>query len=116
MSQEVSLPHHHGHHEKAFSSLPQTDNFEQVAGVFKQLSDPVRCRIFLLLCHSEECVINISALVQMSSSAVSHHLKQLRAARLIISRREGKEVYYMLDDEHVKYVFEIAMEHIEHRK
>ena len=98
MSQEVSLPHHHGQHEKAFSSLPQTDNFEQVAGVFKQLSDPVRCRIFLLLFHSEECVINIAAFMNMSSPAVAHHLRLLKYSGLVQSRRDGKEVFYRASD------------------
>ena len=98
MSQEVSLPHHHGQHEKVFSSLPQTDNFEQVAGVFKQLSDPVRCRIFLLLCHSEECVINIAAFMNMSSPAVAHHLRLLKYSGLVQSRRDGKEVFYRASD------------------
>ena len=55
------------------------------------LSDPSRLRIFWLLCHCEECVMNISALVDMSSPAVSHHLRNLKASGLIVSRREGKE-------------------------
>lgn len=98
MSQEISLPHHHGHSEAAFSSLPQTAHFEQVAGVFKQLSDPVRCRIFLLLCHSEECVINIAAFMNMSSPAVAHHLRLLKYSGLVQTRREGKEVFYKAAD------------------
>lgn len=53
---------------------------------------------FWLLCHCEECVINLSAMVDMSSPAVSHHLKQLKSAGLIVSRREGKEVYYRAAD------------------
>ena len=55
---------------------------------------PERIRIFWLLCHCEECVVNLSAMVNMSSPAVSHHLRQLKAGGLITSRREGKEVYY----------------------
>ena len=51
-------------------------------------------RSFWLLCHCEECVINLSSMVEMSSPAVSHHLKQLKAGGLIVSRRDGKEVYY----------------------
>ena len=78
--------------------LPEAMRFEPVAQVFKQLSDACRCRIFLLLCHSEECVINISSLVDMSSPAVSHHLLQLKSGGLIVSRREGKEVYYKAAD------------------
>ena len=65
-----------------------------MADILKQLGDGSRIRIFWLLCHCEECVINLSAMVEMSSPAVSHHLKQLKAGGLIVSRREGKEVYY----------------------
>ena len=91
------LPHHHSQtHEaaKLSAQLERTGDFQTVAEVFKQLSDSSRVRIFWLLCHCEECVINISALVNMSSPAVSHHLRQLKSSGLIVSRREGKEVYY----------------------
>lgn len=91
----ISLPHDHGQTmEQELEHMPSTENFQTVADVFKQLSDGSRIRIFWLLCHCEECVINLSSMVDMSSPAVSHHLKQLKAARLIVSRREGKEVYY----------------------
>ena len=69
-------------------------DFQTVADVFRQLGDATRMRVFWLLCHGEECVINISALMEMSSPAVSHHLRSLKSAGLIVSRREGKEVYY----------------------
>ena len=95
------LPHNHVHsHEaaKLSAQLERTDDFQTVSQVFKLLSDTSRARIFWLLCHCEECVINISALVQMSSPAVSHHLRQLKASGLIVSRREGKEVYYKASD------------------
>ena len=99
MNQEFSFPHRHAnHHDEAFAALPQPANFEMVASTFKQLSDPVRCRIFLLLCHSEECVINIAAAVKMSSPAVAHHLRLLRLAGLVTTRREGKEVFYRVAD------------------
>ena len=65
-----------------------------MADIFKQLGDGSRIRIFWLLCHCEECVVNLSAMVNMSSPAVSHHLRQLKVGGLITSRREGKEVYY----------------------
>jgi len=92
---EIDLPHNHGHEMDAIiSMLPYTEDFMALADVFKQLGDSSRLRIFWLLCHCEECVINISALMDMSSPAVSHHLKQLRSCGLIVSRRNGKEVYY----------------------
>lgn len=70
----------------------------QVAEVFKQVSDGTRLRIFWLLCHCEECVSNIAAAMDMSDSAVSHHLKVLRRGGLITGRRDGKEIYYRQAD------------------
>lgn len=94
-------PHNHGErtkkeHLKDQLSRPAT--FEVAADIFKLLDDTSRLRIFWLLCHCEECVINISALVDMTSPAVSHHLRQLKAKGLIVSRRDGKEVYYKAAD------------------
>lgn len=91
----TQLPHDHGQDiEKKFDHMPQLEQFEIIAELFKKLDDSNRLRIFWLLCHCEECVINLSAMMKMSSPAVSHHLKQLKAGGLISSRREGKEVYY----------------------
>lgn len=93
------LPHQHGEEDRDLvEKLESTDDFHIVADVFKQLGDSSRVRIFWLLCHCEECVVNISALVGMSSPAVSHHLRQLKESGLIVSRREGKEVYYKAAD------------------
>ena len=92
-------PHDHGQPlERELEHVPSVESFQTVADIFKQLGDGSRIRIFWLLCHCEECVINLSAMVSMSSPAVSHHLKQLKAAGLIVSRREGKEVYYRAAD------------------
>ena len=89
------LPHDHGQAvERILERVPSSAQFQLVADIFKQLGDGSRIRIFWLLCHCEECVINLSAMVNMSSPAVSHHLRQLKAGNLIVSRREGKEVYY----------------------
>ena len=89
------LPHDHGQAiERILERVPSSAQFQLVADIFKQLGDGSRIRIFWLLCHCEECVINLSSMVEMSSPAVSHHLSQLKAGNLIVSRREGKEVYY----------------------
>jgi len=114
MSEEILLPHQHGHYEKAFETLPQTTNFELVAGVFKQLSDPVRCRIFLLLCHSEECVLNIAAFMNMSSPAVAHHLRLLKMSELVETRREGKEVFYRAADSDLAQELHHMIERVMH--
>lgn len=89
------LPHDHGQPiERLTGQMPAAEDFQTVAEIFRQLGDGSRIRIFWLLCHCEECVINLSAMVGMSSPAVSHHLRQLKTAGLIVSRRDGKEVYY----------------------
>ena len=93
--QERFLPHDHGQQiEHQLDAMPKEEDFQIVSDLFKLLCDRSRVRIFWLLCHCEECVINLSAIVGMSSPAVSHHLRQLKAAGLIVNRREGKEVYY----------------------
>ncbi len=93
------LPHDHGQNmDHILEHLPQQEAFQTVADLNRLLSDPSRTRIFWLLCHGEACVANLSAMVEMSSPAVSHHLKQLKAAGLVVSRREGKEVHYQVAD------------------
>lgn len=95
----AALPHDHGQtFEHVFERMPAVEDFQTVSDSFKQMGDPSRVRIFWLLCHCEECVINLSAMVGMSSPAVSHHLRQLKTAGLIVSRRAGKEVYYRAAD------------------
>ena len=97
----AKLPHHHGEErlpQAMHAQLEKTGDFQAIADVFRQLGDPTRVRIFWLLCHCEECVVNISAMMDISSPAVSHHLRPLRNSGLIVSRREGKEVYYRAAD------------------
>lgn len=95
----IQLPHHH--HDTPVACLdhmPAPEAFEATADLFKLLADNTRVRLFWLLCHCEECVQNLSAMMAMSSPALSHHLKILKACRLIVSRRVGKEVYYRAAD------------------
>lgn len=93
------LPHHHGNcKEEVLKDLPTEDMIQAVSEAMKQLGDPMRLRIFWLLCHAEECVINIAAIMDSSSPAVSHHLRLLKNAGLIVSERHGKEMYYKAAD------------------
>lgn len=93
------LPHNHGEDPADIrAQLEDIRGFQQVAEVFRQLGDPTRIRIFWLLCHREECVLNLSALMEMSSPAVSHHLRELKSSGLVLSRRVGKEVRYRAAD------------------
>ena len=89
------LPHDHGQAARQLmENLPKAEDFQIPAQLFHQLSDGSRLRLYWLLCHCEECVANLSAMMGMSSPAISHHLRQLKQAGLITSRRDGKEVYY----------------------
>ena len=95
------LPHHHEEEttiEKIEEQLERIEDFRTIADVFAQLGDPTRIRIFWMLCHCEECVTDIAAMMDMSSPAVSHHLRTLRSSGLITSRRAGKEVFYHAAD------------------
>lgn len=93
------LPHNHGQNlEILLERIPESEEMRCVADYFKEISDVSRLRVFWLLCHCEECVSNVSAMMDMSAPAVSHHLARLRATGLIVSRREGKEVYYRAAD------------------
>ena len=92
-----NLPHNHGQNiEKVLNKMPSAEGFTDIAFLFQQLGDPTRLRILWLLCHNEICVNNIAVSVNMSSPAVSHHLRLLKQAGLLESRREGKEMYYKL--------------------
>ena len=110
-----SPPHDHGPSSRhTLEHMPKSEDFLIISDLFKQLADPTRIRIFWLLCHCEECVMNLSALMEMSSPAVSHHLKLLRAGGLIVSRREGKEVYYKAADTETAQLLHHMIEQVVH--
>lgn len=98
---EKQLPHeHHDSNTQShiMEAMPSEEMIRLVADALGQLGDPSRLRIFWLLCHTEECVTDIAAYVHMTSPAVSHHLRLLKAAGLIVSRRDGKEMLYRAAD------------------
>jgi Predicted transcriptional regulators len=106
----IKLPHDHGTATIEYvKAMPAQKVFDDVAETFDLISDPTRVKILWLLCHTEDCVANIAATVGMSSPAVSHHLKVLRQAGILSSRKEGKEVYYTLaDTENAKHIHHIV--------
>jgi ArsR family transcriptional regulator len=86
----------------------------EVAGIselFKVLSDETRTKILYLLAEGELCVCDLADALEMSLPAISHHLRLLKAMRLVRYRRQGKQAFYRLDDEHVLQLIEVARDH-----
>jgi ArsR family transcriptional regulator len=86
----------------------------RLAETFRALSDPTRVRIVSLLAEGELCVCDLAAALGMSQSAVSHQLRSLRDLRLVRWHREGRQIFYTLDDEHVADLFRRGLEHVMH--
>ncbi len=86
----------------------------RLAELFKALADPSRVRIICALAHTELCVHDLVAVLGISQSAVSHQLRSLREMGLVRYRKEGRHVYYQLDDEHIHDLFRRGLEHVEH--
>jgi len=91
--------------------MPQDDVLFDLAELFKVFGDSTRIRILWALEESEMCVCDISCLLNMTQSAISHQLKVLKLAKLVKNRRDGKIVYYSLVDEHVKLILNQGMIH-----
>ena len=94
------------------SNMPSEENLYDVAELFKVFGDTTRIKIICALFEHEMCVCDIASLLNMSQSAISHQLRVLKQARLVKYRREGKVVYYSLDDEHVRHIFNQGLAHV----
>lgn len=100
---------------KVKASIPEEEILYDLAELFKVFGDSTRIKILCALFQSEMCVCDIAALLGMTQSAVSHQLRVLKQARLVKFRKDGKVVYYSLDDEHVKSIFDQGLIHIGER-
>lgn len=98
-------------HPKTRSLLINSE-YDQLSQLFKMFSDPTRLKIFTVLAQGECQVTRLSLILEMSQSAISHQLAQLRKMRLVKTRRSGKNIYYSLDDSHVMEIFQQALNHI----
>jgi DNA-binding transcriptional ArsR family regulator len=94
-------------------SLVPTETAQSLAETFKVLGDPTRVRILDVLSRAELCVCDLASLVGMSESAVSHQLRLLRSMRLVRARRDGRMVFYALDDDHIVRLFNEGMRHVQ---
>lgn len=97
---------------KVRQKMPEEETLYDLAEVFKVFGDSTRIRILWALDEAEMCVCDIAALLNMTQSAISHQLRILKQAKLVRNRKEGKVVYYSLDDEHVRLIFDQGLAHI----
>ncbi|WP_279139764.1 ArsR/SmtB family transcription factor [Faecalicoccus pleomorphus] len=98
--------------EEAQKKMPDTSSIEQLADFYKVMGDMTRLKLLMALETGEFCASDLANVSQMTRSAVSHQLKTLKSNKLVKSRKEGKTVYYSLDDEHIHSVLKVALEHI----
>lgn len=98
--------------ENVKNKLPKEETLYDLAELFKVFGDSTRIKIICSLFESEMCVCDLSALLNISQSAISHQLRVLKSARLVKFRRAGKVIYYSLDDEHIKQIFDAGLHHI----
>jgi DNA-binding transcriptional ArsR family regulator len=90
------------------------DSAERLAELFKALGDPTRVKLIGALLHEELCVHDLSMLLDMGQSAISHQLRYLRNMRMVKRRKSGKTVFYSLDDSHIEQIFTQTLQHLEH--
>lgn len=100
---------------KTISQMAEEENFMKLAEFFKILGDTTRVKILFALDKNEMCVCDIANVLNMSKSSISHQLGTLRRSGIVKCKKIGKEVFYSLDDNHVREVFEVGFEHIAHR-
>ena len=99
--------------KKLRAELVSPDAVQGLADTFSVLGDPTRVRILDVLSHGELCVCDLAAVLGLSQSAVSHQLRVLRGIRLVRPRREGRVVFYSLDDQHIISIFKQTLQHVE---
>ena len=101
---------------KALKHKPEGDELKNLSELFKILGDLTRIKILWTLDQNEMCVCDIANVLNMTKSSISHQLAILRESGIVKYRRSGKEVYYTLDDNHIKKLYEIGIEHINHKR
>lgn len=100
--------------DNTMKKMPEDNTFFKLAEFFKIMGDTTRAKILFALDQNEMCVCDIANVLGMSKSSISHQLGTLRHMNIVRCRKEGKTVYYSLDDDHVKGLFELGLEHINH--
>ena len=97
------------------NTMPQEEVLYDLAELFKVFGDSTRIRILYVLFETEMCVYDLSKILNVTQSAISHQLRVLRQARLVTYRKDGKTAYYSLNDDHVECLVRMGMEHVAHQ-
>ncbi|WP_297135252.1 ArsR/SmtB family transcription factor [Terrisporobacter sp.] len=117
MSEKIKLCDCNVIHEEVVNyvrdNMPKSQSINKLTEFFKIMGDSTRIHILCALAQSEMCVCDLAVIVNVTKSAMSHQLRVLRNAHLVKSRRQGKNVFYSLDDDHVKSVIQMSLEHTE---
>jgi len=100
--------------KKTLKILPLQEDINQMADIFKALNDPSRLKIVLALLNQEHCVCDIAVICSQTDSAISHQLRILRTLKIVKNRREGKIIYYSLNDDHVISLINMSLDHVRH--
>ncbi len=103
---------HEGKVRAARKAVHNQETLRGLSDIFKMLGDVTRLKICLALSRRELCVTDLAAMFSLSESAVSHQLRLMKAMRLVAYRKQGKMVYYMLDDEHVEELIQLGVRHV----
>ena len=96
--------------------MPDQTVIIKVAEIFKIMGDTTRCKLISALLQNEMCVCDLANILSMTKSSISHQLSKMKDAGIVKSRKDGKTVYYSLDDNHISEIFEVGIKHINHKK
>ena len=98
------------------SKMPDSNILNNLANFFRIMGDDTRCKLLFALLQNEMCVCDLANVLSMSKSSISHQLSKMKDAGIVKCRKEGKTVYYSLDDSHIYEIFEVGIKHINHKQ
>lgn len=98
------------------SKMPNSNSLNNLASLFRIMGDDTRCKLLFALLQNEMCVCDLANVLSMTKSSISHQLSKMKDVGIVKCRKEGKTVYYSLDDSHILEIFEVGMKHINHKQ
>ncbi len=101
--------------QNTLSKMPENETLHNLADLFKIMGDTTRCKLLFALLQNEMCVCDLANVLSMTKSSISHQLSKMKEVGLVKCRKEGKTVYYSLDDCHISEIFEVGLKHINHK-